>query len=95
MLLGFVSVVGVLFGYFVRKSVRELTEDVRHDVEAQVKLFEQQKQLVIDQAKVAQQAADSTLKHVEKLADGLRQRRSRYQFDPTHRWTDEGRRDVW
>jgi hypothetical protein len=35
MLLGFVAAVGVFFGYFAKKSLRELTEDVRQDVERQ------------------------------------------------------------
>jgi hypothetical protein len=68
MLLGFISVVGVLFGYFVRRHVRELTEDIRRDVELEMKHIHDQHKLVQDQTKAAQEKSGDILRQVEQLA---------------------------
>lgn len=47
MLLGFVSVLGVFVGYFVRKSLREIQDDISQDVEKRMKLWEEQKTVVM------------------------------------------------
>ncbi len=47
MLLGFVSILGVFVGYFVRKSLREIQEDVYKDVEKRMLLWELEKQMVL------------------------------------------------
>lgn len=43
MLLGFVSVLGVFFGYFVRKSLREVEEDLRGHVALSMDLWAKEK----------------------------------------------------
>ena len=43
MLLGFISVLGVFFGYFVRKSLREAEEDLRDHVKLSMDLWEKEK----------------------------------------------------
>ena len=43
MLLGFISVLGVFFGYFVRKSLREVEEDLRDHVALSMDLWEKEK----------------------------------------------------
>jgi hypothetical protein len=43
MLLGFISIIGVLFGYFVRRSLREVEDDIRGAVEHRVVLWEKEK----------------------------------------------------
>lgn len=67
MMLGFVSVVGVLAGYFVRKSVRELTEDVRDEVEREVKVFERQRTDALEKVKDAEDATKKALNEAAKI----------------------------
>ena len=67
MMLGFVSVVGVLAGYFVRKSVRELTEDVRIEVEREVKIFERQRTDALEKVKDAEAATKKALDEAAKI----------------------------
>lgn len=43
MLLAFVSVLGVFFGYFVRKSLREVEEDLRGHVTQNMDFWEKEK----------------------------------------------------
>jgi len=51
MLLGFVSILGVFVGYFVRKSLREIQKDIYHDVEKRMKLWEEQKDMLLESVK--------------------------------------------
>lgn len=51
MLLGFVSILGVFVGYFVRKSLREIQEDIYKDVEKRMNLWEEQKDMVLESLK--------------------------------------------
>ena len=67
MMLGFVSVVGVLAGYFVRKSVRELTEDVRIEVAREVKIFERDRTHALEKIKEAEDATKKALAEAERI----------------------------
>lgn len=54
MLLGFVSILGVFVGFFVRKSLREIEDDVENRVEKRMKLWEDQKDMVLEKVKTAE-----------------------------------------
>lgn len=71
MLLGFVSVVGVLFGYFVRKNVRELTEDVRSDVQREVEYFKRERESALEKIAEADKKAQLSLTKGETLETKL------------------------
>ncbi len=58
MLLGFVSILGVFVGFFVRKSLREIEDDVENRVEKRMKLWEDQKDMVLEKVKAAETKYD-------------------------------------
>ena len=59
MLLAFVSVLGVFFGYFVRKSLRDVEEDMRRQVTDTMGFWEKEKKRFFDEV-------TSTLAEVKK-----------------------------
>lgn len=71
MLLGFVAAVGVLCGYFAKKSVRELTEDVRADMDREKEWFRRECDLALKQTENAKQEATESLAAAKKLEQEL------------------------
>jgi hypothetical protein len=71
MLLGFVAAVGVLCGYFAKKSVRELTEDVRDDMEREKTWFRRECDLALKEADAAEASAKASLDEATKLKTEL------------------------
>lgn len=71
MLLGFVAAVGVLCGYFAKKSVRELTEDVRDDMDREKEWFRRECDLALKEANAAKTDAKESLDEAKKLEASL------------------------
>lgn len=71
MLLGFVAAVGVLCGYFAKKSVRELTEDVRDDMNREKEWFRRECDLALKEADAAKSGAKASLDEATKLKTDL------------------------
>jgi hypothetical protein len=67
MLLGFVAAVGVLCGYFAKKSVRELTEDVRDDMDREKEGFRRECDLALKEANSAKSDAKASMDEVKEL----------------------------
>lgn len=71
MLLGFVAAVGVLCGYFAKKSVRELTEDVRDDMNREKEWFRRECELALKEADSAKAAAKASMDEAKQLQRDL------------------------
>jgi len=73
MLLAFVSVLGVFFGYFVRKSLREVEEDTRRQLRQTIAFWEKEKNLLSSEVTTKLAEVRTQQAEVEKMITSSKQ----------------------